>query len=162
MNEPEFNRISKMLNEPDKKQVESYQKILNTQLTNKVELNTIDSAQVDLYKKDISNNGVTDNATISGISHTMEIVIFIIGCIILGMILIAILSIFWPFIALLLNQVINGFIYYIVWVVDVFRTGNWRPSNLDIKLTELQLGFLNSKISWDKRPLPFGRNVPLA
>jgi hypothetical protein len=159
MNEAEFNRISKMLNESDKKQVESYQKILNTELTNKIELNTIDSAQVDLYKADISNKGITDNSTINGLSYTFQIIIFIIGCIILGIILIAILSILWPFIAIILNEIIKGFIYLTYWIVNILGKGEFNPSKLDINLTETQINFLNSKIWYDKLSFPFGRNI---
>jgi uncharacterized membrane protein len=148
-----------MLNESDKKQVESYQKILNTELTNKIELNTIDSAQVDLYKADISNKGITDNSTINGLSYTFQIIIFIIGCIILGIILIAILSILWPFIAIILNEIIKGFIYLTYWIVNILGKGEFNPSKLDINLTETQINFLNSKIWYDKLSFPFGRNI---
>jgi|688.fasta_scaffold00834_45 hypothetical protein len=153
LNEEEFKRILNMLGDDEKKQITKYQSVLNVELTGKIELNSVDTKVIDLYKKNLSDQSYHDEKVvpIDKAKYTLQIVMFIILCVILGIFLIVVLSLFWPYVAKILNRIIIGFTYYIYWLASVFSNEEFRPSHLDIDLTNIQKWFLETKISWNRK-----------
>ena len=122
------------------------------ELTGKIELKTIDTKVIDLYKKDLSEQSYHDEKVvpIDKAKYTLQIVMFIIICVILGVFLIVILSLFWPYVAKILNRILIGFTYYVYWLASAFSSEEFRPSHLDIDLIDIQKWFLEKKINWNR------------